>query len=918
MNSIYKYIPLTILHRIIKVVNEILLISSIIFLTVSSVHSQDAKIPAGNVIKTIFLDYEQETRGAFEYRKIRKPKLGLALSGGGLKGFAHIGVLEVLEEEGIPPDFLACSSIGAIVGGLYAVGYTPEELRSFALETDWRGIFMDSPDRSTQFLQQKSEYDKHILVLRFDGIKPYIPQALSQGQSILNTFNSLILRASFNPHSDFNQFRIPIRIVATNRDTGIETVFERGDLAQVILASISVPMLLYPVKIGDGFYWDAGLRNNIPTNVARDMGSDIVVAVNTTAGLRNEERMEYPWQITDQVTTIMQMERNKELLGLADLVISPPLQDRDSYDFDSIGEFIEMGREETRKLLPLIREKISDISNDDDNSYYITPDRIKIKGCRQLKEEFITGFIQSTPRKTLTEKNIKQDLESLFETGFFSDVKAEIIEENENLFLEFHIVENPLINNIVITGNTLFTEQEIINMYPAGISDTFNQHNAMQFIQRIYDSYIEEGVSLVQIKKFEIDTVSNSLYVKIDEGRIHRIEISGNEITRLHVIDREFTLNKGEIFNFYRAQRGINNLYGTGLFEKVQPIIQFEDDKLILRIEIVEQKTEMMRIGARYDNDSETELYMELADDNFMGTGMKSILQASFGQRNRGFMYRFRADRIFQSYLNFDGNFHYVSDLKFMTDNRQDFARRGDYKDTRIGASLSIGTQLGRFGNVSTALNIENVTIEAYPFETLDTEYAGYFFNSVNEEIELRTIRIQSVVDTRDQYPFATKGTYSNIFYETAGSIFGGKLSYVKFYSSLGFVYTLNQRHTFEPRVVFGSADETLPYSQRFRWGGLNSFFGKGLNSLHGRSVFAANFGYRYKIPLQNMFDTYLKLRYDFVNIAENSEDFKLKEFKFGIGGSISISLPIGPIEIGYGSALGEIDRIYFSLGHDF
>ncbi len=883
-----------------------------------SAYAQDTASTPSEILKTIKLDFENRNRGAFEYRIVKKPKLGIALSGGGLKGFAHIGVIEVLEEEGIPPDYLACSSIGAIVGGLYAVGYTPQELERFAMDTDWRRIFLDSPERSSQFLQQKSDQNRHLLVLRFDGIEPYIPQAISQGQQILSTINSLILRASFNPHSSFDQYRVPIRIVATNRDNGEETIFREGDLAQVILASISVPLLLYPVKIGDDYYWDAGLRNNVPTNVAREMGSDVVIAVNTTAGLRKEDRMEYPWQITDQVTTIMQMSRNEELLDLADIVIDPDLKDRDSYDFESIEEFIELGRKETRKMLPLIRVKLAEAGNNNDNDYYITPDRIRITGYEKIDLEFIQEKINSAPRKTLTQLDILADLRAIYETGFFQDVRAEILKTNNELILDLIVTENPLVDKLVITGNSLFTEQQIIKMSPPSQYEVFNSHIALEFIQNIYERYIEEGVSLLQVKTFKIDPLSNTLYVKIDEGRIHRVEIVGNELTRLHVIKREFTLKKGEIFNFYRAQRGISNLYGSGLFQKVQPIIEFEDEKLIIKINIEEQKPEMMRLGARYDSDSETKVNLELVDDNFIGTGMKSLIQGSFGQRFTGFKYRFRADRIFQSYLTFDGDLHFSSTLNFMSDQRQDYIRRGDFRDTRIGATIAFGTQLGRLGNVSAIFNLENAKIEAYPFENLESEYAEQFYDLVNEDVELRTIRIQSVVDTRDSYPFPTIGTFSTVYYETAAPTLGGKFSYVKFYSSFGVVFTIHKRHTFQPEFKFGSGDEALPYSQRFRLGGMHSFFGKGRDTLHGRVMLATNLGYRYKIPLRNMFDTYLKLRYDIINIAENSEDFKLKEFKIGIGGSITVSLPIGPLEIGYGSIPGELDRIYFSLGHDF
>ena len=173
-------------------------------------------------------------------------------------------------------------------------------------------------------------------------------------------------------------------------------------------------------------------------------------------------------------------------------------------------------------------------------------------------------------------------------------------------------------------------------------------------------------------------------------------------------------------------------------------------------------------------------------------------------------------------------------------------------------------------------------------------------------------------MDTRDRIPFPSQGNFHEIYYETANIFLGSDISYVKFYTSLGYIYTFDNKHTFEPRVVIGSADETLHYVTRFRWGGFHTFFGKRLNSLHGRMIVATNLGYRFKLSLQNMFETYVGFRWDLVNIVEKNRSVRFKDFKHGVGVVVSMNLPVGPIKFGYGISFNDTDRIYFSLGHHF
>lgn len=895
------------------------IISFIILLNVVNFHTDVFSQSNGNIVKRIELDFEFETKGEFTFKKVKRPKIGLTLSGGGLRGFADIGVLEVFEEENINIDYISSTSIGAVIGGLYAIGYSPASLRKFVKETDWGTIYIDEPLRSTQFVSQKDEQNKHIFLLRFNGIKPYIPKAISQGQKILNELNSLILPASFHPTTSFSQFKIPINIVATNMRTGEQKVFDSGNLAQAILGSLSIPLLFSPVKIDGEFYWDGGLVNNIPTDVVIEMGSDIVIAVNTTAALRTLDHMEFPWEITDQVTTIMQAKNNEEKLSLADVVITPDIRESNSYDTKSVDHFIDMGRKAALEMLPKIKSIIkskSYLNSDSEEKYYIS--QVTVTGNEYFNKSDIRNLIKSTNNSEISHSTIINDLENIYNSGFYDNVYANIIKNNDQYILEFKVFENHIIENIEINGNSLISDEEILDIINDESDKIYNSIQFQKAISRINAIYDEKGYSLAHIKNFQIDDINKKLTINIDEGIISEIRIIGNEITRTHVIKREFTLKSGDVFEISKAQTAFDNLYGTGLFQRVIPNVVYEDGKIVLNITVEEHIPDIMKIGTRYDNDKETRVYVELANENFAGTGTKSKVHAEIGQRIQNLFYEFRADRILNTYLSFEGNIHFRSDLNFLSDQRNNFISNGDVKDTRLGGTFKVGSQIGRQWNFVVSLNIEDVKTEAFPYQTLSLENSSYFIENVNEELDLRTIRFETSVDTRDKYPFTENGNYHEIYYETAGSMFGSKLSYVKFYSMLSFAKTFNQRHTILPRFIFGTADATLPYSQKFRLGGLDSFLGKRLNALHGRQVVAGNLEYRYKLPLQNFFNTYLSFRYDFANLTDNSDDFSAEGFIFGTGLKFSIDLPLGPMEVGYGSRNGENEKLYFSIGHKF
>ena len=197
-------------------------------------------------------------------RELDRPRLGLALSGGGLRGLAHIGVLQALDAEGIKVDCIAGVSMGSIIGGLYASGYSAEEILNIALETDWGDIFIDRPSRRSLFLNRKRGHGRHLFQLRFKKWKPYIPPAFTSGQKMNMLLDDLLMRAVYRPEPDFDHLKIPFRAVATDLHSGETLAISGGDMVGALRASAAIPPVFSPVKFEGHILVDGGAVENIP------------------------------------------------------------------------------------------------------------------------------------------------------------------------------------------------------------------------------------------------------------------------------------------------------------------------------------------------------------------------------------------------------------------------------------------------------------------------------------------------------------------------------------------------------------------------------------------------------------------------------------------------------------------------------
>lgn len=292
-----------------------------------------------------------DAREAVVAGQVAAPRIGLVLSGGGARGLAHIGVLQVLEAERVPVHAIVGTSMGALVGGLYASGMTTAEIEALVRTLDWRAAFQDDTPRRDLDYRRKQEQSRFLVRLPVgfgsDGFR--LPRGLIQGQKLTQVLRRETLPVA--EITDFDRLPVPFRAVATDIETGEEVVLAGGDLTTALRASMSAPGVFTPVEVDDRLLVDGGLADNLPVRVAKSMGVDIVIAVDVGFKPQSRDELDSAIEMSNQMVAVMihrETLRQRELLGPRDLVIEPDLGAMSSLDFTRVERYIERGRQAAR------------------------------------------------------------------------------------------------------------------------------------------------------------------------------------------------------------------------------------------------------------------------------------------------------------------------------------------------------------------------------------------------------------------------------------------------------------------------------------------------------------------------------------------------------------------------------------------
>ena len=408
------------------------------------------------IIFMLFLAIISSVLSGQEFNK--KPKIGLVLSGGGAKGFAHIGVLKVLEEAKIPIDFIAGTSIGGIVGGLYACGYDAITLEKIILKQDLAGMLTNEFRSEFSTAIDKEDEARYIVSFPFDQKKLALSNGVFNGQNVMELLSYLTL--GYHDVYDFSKLPIPFLCIATNLTNGEEVVLNKGYLPKAIRASMAIPAAFTSVEIDGQMLVDGGIANNFPVDRCKEMGADYIIGVDIMDSiLRAEELKDIP-NVVAQMMNFMDKKRAYQNARGVDFYIRPNIKGYSvsSFSNESAQILIKRGEDAARKMLPQLihlrdslhlEVKKKPYHDEMKNDTMLVINNIEVTGTDRAKIAFYLGQVGIKYDQRVTLEHLRNGISRLYSTGNYEFVNYQLV-GNNSLTLKIEVKERK--NNMVNAG----------------------------------------------------------------------------------------------------------------------------------------------------------------------------------------------------------------------------------------------------------------------------------------------------------------------------------------------------------------------------------------------------------------------------------------------------------------------------------
>lgn len=408
--------------------------------------------------------------GVFVIQAQERPKIGVVLSGGGAKGFAHIGVLKVLEEEGVKVDYIGGTSMGAIIGGLYASGYTANQLDSIFKTVDPDALLQDYIPRNSKAFHEKKNDEIYALQLPFNDFKLGMPQALSKGMYNYNLLSRLLGHVRYV--NDFNKLPIPFLCVATDVVTGKQVVLDKGNLPQSILASGAFPSLYSPIEINDQILIDGGISNNFPVDEVRKMGADIIIGVDVQDRMLTKEEIKGATDVLMQIANYGMYKDMDIKIKNTDIYIVPDITKYSVVTFDKGEEIIMKGIEAAQQKLDLIKPLSSNYRKNELPSKYVF-DRvnlsdIKVNNLKFYNKDYVLGKFDIEDLSNAKFSDIEEGINKLNGTQNFTAINYRFIKDGYSdkdlMFLNLQESPNYRFIKLGINYNDLYKTSVLLNV----------------------------------------------------------------------------------------------------------------------------------------------------------------------------------------------------------------------------------------------------------------------------------------------------------------------------------------------------------------------------------------------------------------------------------------------------------------------
>ena len=358
-------------------------------------------------------------------------KVGLVLSGGGAKGLAHIGALKVVEEAGVHIDYIAGTSMGAIVGALYASGYSAVELDSIFRATDFNRLIQDNLPRDAKTFYEKDDSERYALTLPFNNFKISVPPAYSGGQNIYNELVRLLYHVK--DVADFNDLPIPFVCIATNIETGGEVTLNKGYLPEAIMASGTLPSLFEPANLNGMVLIDGGVVNNYPIEKVKALGAEVIIGVDVQHQLSKRESLSSATEILLQINNFNAASEMEVKSKQTDIYIKPDMSEYSVLDFNLRETIVELGETAARENYAALKEISNAQRNQKSIKTIASKDTIEINRLiiqddnKNYSRGYIKGKLRFEPNEKITFGKLQQGISNLSATGNFKTIRYQLL-----------------------------------------------------------------------------------------------------------------------------------------------------------------------------------------------------------------------------------------------------------------------------------------------------------------------------------------------------------------------------------------------------------------------------------------------------------------------------------------------------------
>ncbi len=506
-----------------------------------------------------------------------RPKIGVTLSGGGAKGLAHIGILKAIDSAGINVDYITGTSMGSIIGSLYAIGYSAADIEKMAKKVDWNEMLSNQSSLRGIVMEEKEEYSKYAVELPWVNNGFRLPSGVVEGEELWLKFSELFFPV-YNV-KDFDKFSIPFRSIATDIETGEAVVGDTGELITAVRASMAIPSLFTTVEYKGKRLIDGGVVRNFPVRNVKEMGADFIIGSRVALGLQPKEKVTNAFQILHQIMFFKEAATSRKDSALCNIYIPMPLEHYTAASFGRAGELLKYGMEEGRKYYPVFKKLVDSL----DKIYgkeYKDPDRlpkvdsvfissIQINGLEKTTKEFFEHMMGFEADRYYSAAKIGKMVRRVFGTRYYNRIIYSLDPlPNGSARIIFDVVENPATfaklgihyNNFM--GISLIGNLTSRNFFLPHSRSLVTVNVGENFRSRAeHLQYLGRGKKVAFIMGLQFDRIEYNTYDNFKKDGVYGTHIFKADGKFEYSASRRFTIGAGTRFEWIEYKPSIQSVF---------------------------------------------------------------------------------------------------------------------------------------------------------------------------------------------------------------------------------------------------------------------------------------------------------------------------------------------------------------------